>query len=78
MPHQGRYERSFAITPSDTVNFTKPCAGIHVGGAGNITLIDLDGNVRLFTAPTVGAVLPMAAKRVNATGTTATALIGLF
>lgn len=77
MPMPEHYTVAFPITPHDTNSFTKPCHGIYVGGAGNITLVDLNGNVVLFTAVAVGFILQVAAKRVNATGTTATALVGV-
>ncbi len=68
---------TFSITPHDSTNFTKLCRGIYVGGAGNITLITAKGTVQLFTAVPVGWILPVRATRVNSTGTTATALVGL-
>ena len=73
-PH---YTRAFAITPSDTVNFTQACHGIYVGATGDVTLVDLTGTVVLFKGVPVGTTLRVAAKRVNATATTATSLVGL-
>lgn len=68
----------FAITPSDTVNFTQgPVRGIYVGGAGNIVCVSNSGSVITFTAVPVGTVLNVQALRVNATSTTATNLVGL-
>lgn len=63
-----------AITPSDAtvVDF----AAIYVGGAGNVTVRCIDGNVVTFTAPPVGFIIPVACDRVMA-ATTATLLIGL-
>ena len=87
MPQPGlsNYNLSFAITPSDTVDFlasgrtTIPlCDAIYVGGAGNVTAVLQDGSTVLFTAPPVGSIIPVRAKRVNATGTTATALVALY
>lgn len=69
---------AFAITPSDTVLFTNDTRGIYVGGAGNLTVLMQSGAVVLFTAVPAGTVLPIRAERVNATGTTATALVGLL
>jgi len=68
---------AFPITPSDTVNLQATARGIYVGGAGNITAVMMDGTVVLFTAVPVGSILPVEVNRVNATGTTATALVGL-
>jgi hypothetical protein len=71
------YAQAVAITPSDVTNFTEGvCRAIYVGGAGNITAV-INGNAILFTAPPVGTVLQVEASRVNATGTTATAMVAL-
>ena len=66
----------FAITPSDSVNLTLPALGIYVGGTGDIALLTLHDEVLSFKSVQAGTVLPWAAKRINATGTTATFLIG--
>lgn len=72
------YAQAEAVTPSDTVAFTKGlCRAIYVGGAGNVTVV-MDGVATLFTAVPVGTILPVQATRVDATGTTATALVALF
>ncbi len=74
----GRFE---AITPSDTVDFTDSRATrrIYVGGAGNIVLVPADGGAAVtFTGVPVGAMLEVAARRVNSTNTTATNLVALF
>ena len=64
-----------AITPSDTV--LQQYNAIYVGGAGNLTVIAESGDSLLFTAPPVGTIIPIKVTKVMATGTTATALIGL-
>jgi hypothetical protein len=69
---------AFAITPSDAVDFTNDTRAIYVGGAGNLTVVMQSGAVVLFTAVPAGTVLPIRADRVNATGTTATAMVGLL
>lgn len=68
---------AFAITKSDTVNFTRRARYIYVGGAGNVAVQTLDGASVVFTAVPVGTILPIECLRVNATLTTATALVGL-
>jgi hypothetical protein len=68
------------ITPSDTVNLPGGVTeGIWIGGAGNIAVV-MQNNVMpvVLTAVPAGAWLPLAAKRINATGTTATALVALY
>lgn len=76
------WNKAFAIVPSDTVDLASvsgqmPTHGVYVGGAGNVTGVLLDGTTALFTAPPVGSIIPVQFKRINATGTTATLLVGL-
>lgn len=69
------FARGAVITPSDTVNFVEPCEAIYVGAVGDVTVV-LPGNQGnlLFSAVPAGTTIPIKAKRVNATGTTATGL----
>jgi hypothetical protein len=69
------YGDAAAVSPSDTaaVDFY----GLYVGGAGNVAVTTGAGNDVLFTAPPVGAIIPLRIIRVKATGTTATALVGM-
>ena len=67
-----------AITPADATDLPlQGCRAIYVGGAGNISVVDLDGVTTVFSNVAAG-VLPVQAKGVNATGTTATGLIALY
>ena len=59
-----------AITPSDTVDLPRVTGGILVGSTGNVAVT--------FTALAAGTYLPIAARRVNAAGTTATGLVALY
>lgn len=70
--------RAFAITPSDSANFTQPCNKIYVGVTGDITLLMAgDTAAVLLKAVPVGFLQFFGAiKRVNSTATTATNLIG--
>lgn len=73
------YSFGAAITASDTVNHANGEAqAIYVGGAGNISLVAPNGAAVLITAPAVGSTLNIRNIRVNATGTTATALVALY
>ena len=65
------------ITPSDSVSLTVPARAIYVGTAGDVTLVTQAGNTVLFPAVQQG-VLPVAAKQVKATGTTASGLVALL
>lgn len=68
---------AFAITPSNTVNLGTRARSIYVGGSGNITILTPKGTTILFANVPEGTILPVEALRVNATGTTATSLVGL-
>lgn len=71
------YIRGVAIVPSDTTVFTKPCNAIYVGVTGDVTVLTAADDVVQFKAAPAGTVLPICAKRVNASGTTATNLVAL-
>ena len=69
-----------AITPadSDLTNFTR---AIWVGGAGDLAVRmegDLGDQDVTFVAVTAGALLPIVAKQIRSTGTTATNIVALF
>jgi hypothetical protein len=66
-----------AIVPSDSAN-QGPFRALYVGGAGDVTLVTLAGNARLFKAVPVGTTLHVGCVRVNSTGTTATYMVGLY
>jgi hypothetical protein len=67
-----------AITKSDTVDFKKGvCRAIWVGGAGIVEAVGQGGTVAQFTC-VAGSVLPVRAKRVNSTNTTATLMVALY
>lgn len=69
--------RAVAVTPSDSVNLVKTAhKGLYVGGTGNVSVLTLDGQTVTFTAVPIGF-FPVAVKRVNSTGTTATNIVAL-
>lgn len=84
-----RYTTYAAITKSDTINFDtttysatatvppKPCDAIYVGGAGIVVAVQSNGRAVSFTA-VAGAILPIAAIRVNSTTTDATLMVALY
>ena len=74
----GPYNVFEDITKSDTVNFVRGlCDAIYVGGAGIVVVIDTNDTAHSFTC-IAGQVLPVRAKRVNSTTTTATLMIALY
>lgn len=68
------YESCYAITPSDTVD--QGFSALYIGGTGAVVIVNMAGVAVTFAAVPVG-VLPVAGKRVNATGTAATNIVGL-
>lgn len=65
---------SYAMVPSDTAN--QSFCGLYVGGAGNISMVHGDGSVSLLFGVVAGSFLPFEGVRINATGTTATLMVG--
>jgi len=73
---------SFAITPSDTAALPYLTRYIYVGGTGDVTVYlkwdaGSDGPVT-FTAVPAGTMLPVRARAVLYTGTSATNLVGFY
>lgn len=69
------------ITPSDSTNLSKPAIGILVtGNAGDIAVVKPNGEE--VTIPesmvTVGEVIPLPARRIKSTGTTATGIWAVY
>ena len=69
-----------AITPSDTVDLAPYAKALYIGVAGNVKVIPLtnadDAAVTFYNHP-VGY-MPVQVRRVYATGTTATNIVGLY
>lgn len=72
------FEYAEVITKSDTVNLSGLTRAIYVGGTGNITAVMANGDVVLFSAIPVGAILPIRCTRVNSTSTSATLMVALY
>lgn len=75
--------RQVAITPSDTVNIQKNAAGewpsaIRCGTGGTVVLVDPDDVTCTHVNVANGETIPCAAKRINATNTTAQNIIGFY
>lgn len=70
--------RLFAVTPDDTTLLAESTRAVYVGGAGNISVLPVgQGTSVTLTGVQGGTILPIRVARVNATGTTATAIVGL-
>lgn len=68
-----------AVTPNDSVDLAMTARGLFAGGGGDIVAI-LKGDAAAVTFKNVssGAILPVAVRRVLATGTTATSILALW
>lgn len=67
-----------AITPSDTENIPFVAKGIFVGTGGTISILAVGDTEAVTLTVQDGAILPIRARRINATGTTATGLVALI
>jgi hypothetical protein len=71
---------SFVITPSDTTELPFVTRSVYVGAAGDITLrLAGDTGSEIIKAVAVGTTLPIRARQIYATGTTAALpLVGIY
>ena len=71
-------EHAAAIVPNDTADLPEIIRALYVGGGGDVAVRMAGGaQVTLANLPT-GTLIPLRAARILATGTTATALVGLW
>lgn len=67
------------VTPSDANDLANaPCRALYVGGAGDVTIQDVDGNTITFAAVPAGTVLPVKVMRVMNTDTDATDIVAIY
>lgn len=67
----------FDITPSDTEDLAVPTRGLYVGAVGDVKVDMLSGTTLTFVALAAGIIHPFRVRRVYATGTDATDIIGI-
>lgn len=73
----GTARKLVAITPADT-DLTNVVNALYVGGAGNVAIMAADDSAAVtLTAVPAGSIIPIQCKRVMATNTTATGIVGL-
>ena len=68
---------AFSVTPADP-DMGTPARALYVGVGGDVRVTTTGGNDVTFTAVPGGSLLPVSVKRVWATGTTATNVIGVI
>lgn len=69
--------RAWAITKNDDNELTYVTKGLYVGGDGDVAVRMFDGTDVTFANVPAGTILPIMVKRVLATGTDATSIVGL-
>lgn len=68
-----------SVTPSDTTDLSKGASkGIYLGVAGNVKVDLASGATITFTSLGSGMIHPISAKRIYATGTTATNIVAVY
>lgn len=74
----GPADNGFAITPNDATPLPTVTRGLYIGVTGNVSVILRGGATLLFVAVPAGALLPIEATHVRASGTTATSIVGVY
>lgn len=73
-------EHSYVVAPNDGADLPGSISQLYVGGTGDVTYDPADGSTTalLLKAVPIGTVLRVGMKRIRATGTTATQLVGSY
>jgi hypothetical protein len=71
-------DNAFAITTDDDTDLTNFTRGLYVGVSGDVKVDLVASGTVVFTDLIAGVIHPIRAKRVYATGTTATNIVGLY
>ncbi len=71
-------ESAAAITPDDMSDISHVTRALYVGGGGHLRVKMLGGETATFANVPSGTLMPLRVLRVLATGTTATAILGLW
>jgi len=72
------YNKFLVVAKSDTVNFADGLSeAIYIGvpSTGTMSVVEENGNVTQFTGVAAGMLLPLRVKRINNTGTAASAFV---
>lgn len=67
-----------AVTPNNSTDLTNATRGIYVGVSGDLKVDLLSGDTVTFVNIAAGVIHPLRVKRVYATGTTATSILGVY
>lgn len=67
-----------AVTPHDTTNLSSIARALYIGTSGNVVAVMPDDAAVTFKNVSAGTILPVRAKRVNSSSTTAADIVALF
>ena len=68
---------AFAVTPNDGADLSTPTRALYVGTAGNLSVILVGDSAAVLLKNLSAGYHPLRCKRIRATGTTATDIVGL-
>jgi hypothetical protein len=71
-------EDAAPVAPNDSAELTHVTRALYVGSAGDVRLRMLGGGEVTLKGLTQGSLIPIRAVQIYATGTTASALVGLW
>jgi hypothetical protein len=72
-------DKAFVVyTASPQTSNVNPGCNLYIGGAGNVKVTTIGGDIVTFTAVPVGSVLPVQVIKLHGTGTTATLVDALW
>jgi hypothetical protein len=72
-------DKAFVVyTASPQTSNGNPGCNLYIGGAGNVKVTTIGGDIVTFTAVPVGSVLPVQVIKLHGTGTTATLVDALW
>ena len=71
------YAKSFAVSPSDTVDFAVQTLGIMCTVAGNVVVVWEDNTTQTLPI-SANIIYPFKLRRINNSSTTATGLFGFY
>lgn len=66
------------VVPSDTIDLATDARALCIGGAGNVKVLHIDGTTATYYNRAAGSDLIVAARRIYATGTTATLITAML
>jgi hypothetical protein len=71
-------DTAFAVTPNNSTDLATPTRGVYVGVSGDLKVDLVGGSTEItFVGLASGVIHPIQARRIYATGTSATNIVGI-